>query len=271
MPPTEVNVAAEASWLTNALSAVDTVAQLDRQATIKACPDLVSWLRADTCYQTSGPYQGWRDRVSGALLTQASGTMPAVTTESALNSQSALQYGSSGAVITDNGANLFPTGNTNFSIVCVAAPPSSGFAAFVSDGGTAGNGTILLPGSSNTPELYMGGANRLTGMSALSAGAPWLGIVGFVYGAGTGTLKARINGGAQTCAVTGLNVSVANSTLTIGGYNGGTPQNGMYVAEVMIFKNSILDGSYATTGYANWSGQTLYQVIESYMNARYGL
>jgi hypothetical protein len=269
--PTEVNVTAESSWLTTALSAIESATQLDRQCTIKACPDLVSWLRADTCYQTSGSYQGWRDRVSGAILTQAGGTMPAVTTESAINSQPALQYGSGGVVITDNGANLFPTGNTNFSIVCVGAPPSSGFAAFVSDGGTASNGTILLPGSTNTPEFYMGGANRLTGMSALSAGAPWLGIIGFLYGAGTGDLKARINGGAQTCETTGLNVSVANSTLTIGGYNGGSPPNGMYIAEVLVFKNSILHGSYLTTGYSNWSGQNLYQVIEAYMSARYGL
>lgn len=269
--PTLASVTAEASWLTNALAAVESQTQLDRQATIKSCPDLVSWLRADTCYQTSDSYIGWRDRVSGALLTQASGTMPIVTNESAMNNQPALVFGSSGIVITDNGASLFPTGNTNLSIVCVGAPPSSGFNAWVSDGGTASNGTILLPGTNNQPEFYIGGANRLTGMSPLGSGVPWFGIVGFVYGAGTGTVKARINGGAQTCSVSGLNVAVQNSTLTIGGYNGGSPPSGLQIAEVMVFKNSILDGSYLTNLYSNWSNQALYQVIESYMSARYGL
>ncbi|HEY5046716.1 MAG TPA: hypothetical protein VII49_01685 [Rhizomicrobium sp.] len=272
MPPTEVNCTAEASWLTNALTAIENPTQLDRQATIKSCVDLVSWLRADTCYQNAGANIGWRDRVSGALFEQASGTYPTAQTISNLNSEPALVYASGGAVLTDNGANLFPNGNVNFSIVFVGEAQSGGFQGFVSDGGTSSTGTILLQSSGNVPSFYMGGSNRLTGMPTLTNGQPWLGIISFQYGAGsTGDIKARVNGGVYTCEASGLNVAPVNDTLTIAGYSGGVPLSGCTIAEVMIFKGAILHGNYLTNTYLNWSNEALYQVIEDYMNARYAL
>jgi len=281
MPTTLVNRSGVTSKLAANLTLAQTPLELARRAAILADPNIVSWLRADSLFQTSGGSAGWRDLVTDQLFEPNTGHWPTVQNIAAYDDQASLLFGSSSSAssaFTDAGANLFPDGNQSHSLILVGRGSSGNNCLLISDGAPLSSATYINVENGGNPAFYVDGQGMATG-TALSYSTPHLFITSFEYNGGGGAQQwaARIDQGAQTLSKTsGITGVPQSSTLYIGGYSG-SPCVGADIAEVLVFKGSILHGSYLTnnitvTDPVSGTAYTypLYEHIEAYIQARYG-
>jgi hypothetical protein len=263
----------ETNTLAAALSAIDTPTQLNRMATLKSDPNLVCWLEADTCFQTSGPNSGWRDRISGALFEPPSGStfLPVLTSpDSLFNNKSSLLWNSStGKPLLDGGANLFPGGaNQNFSVAAVWECTSGQAGTVWSDNQPSASLTGLYQLSSGSLNLFVDDT-ACNGFSA-TEGSAHLMLTSFQYGAGsTSSLYGRLDRGATALQFTGLGNGAQGDTVAVGGFNNSS-SGPVKIALLMVWKAPIIQGAgYATQQYSNWSNELYYQILEDYVHAKY--
>lgn len=256
-------------------SLIEDPTQLDRMATIRACPALVSWLEADTCFSATGANAGWRDRISGALLVPPAGQgYASVQSVSLFNSKPSLLFPTSPqASLNDNGAGLLPSGNTSFTHVVVGVGTSGQNNIFLSDNSLTASTTQIAMHSAGQVYFYIGGTLIYNTPGNLSFTAPHLFISGFKYvGSGSSSWSARIDRGAITPSASSLSVTCGASKLTVGAYNNGSLfSDGMQIAMIMVFNDDILAGSLSTSAYPNWSNEVLWQIIEDYVHNKYGI
>lgn len=269
---TLVTKAVETSKLAASQTVLIDPTQADRMATIKACPDLLAWLEADTLYQISGANAGWRDRISGKLFGNVnSGTFPTLNAaDSDFNNAASLVWpASGGAVFTDGGAGLFPNGISDLSIVLVGKGVAAQNNVFVSDNQAGPSATWVNAASAGQMKCQVNGTTMVN--PAISNTTPFQAMTSLKYGeGGTGQFALRYNR-ATKGTVSSISAAPIGSTLALGGYASGNPINNAKLAAVMVFKGALLHGSYGSNQYANLANKTLSQIIEDYLNVKYGV